>query len=331
MNAPPMQWMIHGVLPMEGFAALYGPSGSGKSFLAIDIAVSVANGNAMWFNRRIVQCPVTYCALEGEAGIGKRIDALRRHHNCTVSDDLRFIMESFDLLKEGDVDGLANAILADHGGDGLVILDTLNRAAPGADENSSADMGAIISNAKRLQAIVGGLVLIVHHTGKDITRGLRGHSSLHAALDSAIEVNKTDGRHEWSVAKSKDDVTGAAHGFKLETVLLGYHNDQIVTSCVALPDDFPSEARLTAKGPSGVNQKRVFAAIKEALSKSNDFGKGGAPEGTPAIRFDDAVSRGEDALAENSAKHRKERAKEAIKGMIAQNIFGEKDNWLWIN
>ena len=40
-NAAPMKWMIRGVLPAEGLAALYGASGSGKSFLALDIGCAL--------------------------------------------------------------------------------------------------------------------------------------------------------------------------------------------------------------------------------------------------------------------------------------------------
>ena len=133
---------------------------------------------------------------------------------------------------------LAKAVQVAGGAGGLVILDTQNRAAPGADENSSVDMGNIIAAAKRLQNLTGGLVLLVHRTGKDTTKGLRGHSSLYAALDGAIEVNKTDSRREWSVAKSKDDETGTVHVFKLEIVTVAHDDEsEEITSCVAVPDE----------------------------------------------------------------------------------------------
>ena len=192
-NAPPMRWMVRGVLPLEGLAALYGASGSGKSFLMLDIASAVAGGDSEWFGRRVTQAPVTYVCLEGEAGTGKRVKAWSLHHNKAVPDALRFITQPFDLLSD-DVADLARAVIAGGGAGGLVILDTLNRAAPGADENSSVDMGNLIAAAKELQMLVGGLVLLVHHTGKDTTKGLRGHSSLYAALDGAIEVTASEHR-----------------------------------------------------------------------------------------------------------------------------------------
>jgi hypothetical protein len=83
-SAPPLRWMVRGVLPLEGLAALYGPSGSGKSFLILDISASVAGGEYVWFGRRVTQCPVTYCALEGEAGMGKRVNAWTLHRKKPV-------------------------------------------------------------------------------------------------------------------------------------------------------------------------------------------------------------------------------------------------------
>jgi hypothetical protein len=84
---------------------------------------------------------------------------------------------------------------------GVLCLDTLNRAAPTADENSSRDMGEILEAAKRLQAATGGLVVLVHHTGKDSSRGLRGHSSLFAAMDAAVEVSRDGDRHTFESAE----------------------------------------------------------------------------------------------------------------------------------
>ena len=72
----------------------------------------------------------------------------------------------------------------------ICIIDTLNRASPGSDENASADMGKLLAAVKKLEAEIGGLVILCHHTGKDRSQGLRGHSSLHAAMDAEIELRR---------------------------------------------------------------------------------------------------------------------------------------------
>lgn len=328
-NAPPMKWLVRGMLPLEGLAALFGPSGSGKSFLTLDIAAAVAGGDPEWFGRRVTQCPVTYCALEGEAGMGKRVKAWSKHHEKPLPDGLRFMTAPFDLLDGAGVAELARSIESAGGAGGMIVLDTLNRAAPGADENSSVDMGNIIAAAKRLQSLLGGLVLLVHHTGKDATKGLRGHSSLHAALDGAIEVNATDSRREWIVAKSKDDETGAAHPFKLLVVELG--NDDCgdpITSCVVVPDESVQAVKRT-KLPTGGNQKIAFDAVTEALRNSFESGKDGAPEDRPCIRLDDTIALVAERMVCDQPKHKTARAKEALKGLVARGILGAKGDWLW--
>lgn len=327
-NAPPMRWMVRGVLPLEGLAALYGPSGSGKSFLVLDVAACVASGAYDWFGRRVTKCSVTYCALEGEAGMGKRVAAWSTYRQKLVPDALRFVTQQFDLLNAGDVLELAKAVQGVSGTGGLVVLDTLNRAAPGADENSSVDMGRIIAAAKQLQSLTGGLVLLVHHTGKDATKGLRGHSSLYAALDGAIEVNRTDGRREWRVAKSKDDETGPVYAFKLEVITVGHDEEgEEITSCVAIADD-SRETVKRVKLPQGGNQRLTLDALRPLFLKGKT-GIPGAPSARPCIQLEAAVIAGAASLTCPTDK-RTSRSRDAITGLVARGLMGCNEGWLWL-
>jgi putative DNA primase/helicase len=329
-NEPPMSWLLQGVLPLEGLAALYGPSGCGKSFLTLGLGCAVAGGVPAWFGRRITQAPVTYVCLEGEAGMGKRVKAWSVYEDKPPPNALHFITQSFDLLIPSNICDLANAVIAGGGDGGMVILDTLNRAAPGADENSSVDMGKLIAAAKNLQVLLGGLVLLVHHTGKDATRGMRGHSSLYAALDAAVEVSNTGNRSVWSVAKSKDDVTGEAHQFMLETVPVDIDDEgKEIKSCVIVPDQ-SAQARQQKVPTLGRNQFIAHKALEDLLSKSVDIDKDGAPQGRQCIRFDEALEIVA-PLIKVQAKHQRQRAKEALAGLVSNGVIGMKGDWLWGN
>jgi len=231
---PPFRWRIHSVLPEQGFAAIFGATGSGKSFLALDAAAAVAEGRD-WFGYRAKTGRVVYIALEGKAGVRQRIGAWERHHGRPFPAAVRFVLDAFRLTEDDDVLALAGAIDGAGGAD-VVIVDTMNRAAPGIDENNSYDMGRVIDCATNLLDKVGGLLLLVHHTGKDERRGLRGHSSLHAALDAAIEVTAEGGSREWRVYKAKDGAEGDPHPFRLTSVNLGTDEDgEPVRSCVVEP------------------------------------------------------------------------------------------------
>lgn len=324
---PPLEWCIRGVLPAQGLASVYGPSACGKSFLVLDAAVAIADG-AQWFGYRVKARPVVYCALEGEAGFRLRVVAWEQARGRKIPVNLRMVLQPFRLIEADDVHDMAQAVLT-LGTGAVVILDTLNRAAPEADENASSDMGQILEAAKTLQALTQGLVVLVHHTGKDANRGMRGHSSLFAALDAAIEVTRDGTRREWRVSKAKDGQDGALHAFRLETVDLGEDSDgEPVTSCAVEPDELPEEAT-RRKLPKGGNQKVVWDALGELLRQSTHWGKAGAPPVRPCVELEATV----DAIAPRLAvepKRQKERVRQAITGLHGSGLITLREGWIWV-
>lgn len=324
---PPVRWRVRGVLPAEGLAAIAGAPGCGKSFLALDLLGAVAEGRE-WFAHRVEPCPVTYCALEGEAGIAQRLQAYRSRHGSAPA-RMRFMAQPFALLEAGDVAELAEAIRAANGAGGIVAIDTLNRATVGADENDSRDMGRVIEGAKLLQSALGGLVLLVHHTGKDASRGLRGHSSLLAALDSVIEVSRDGDRREWRTTKAKDATDGQTHAFRLEVVEVGADADgEPVTSCVVEP----TEAERRPAAPVGGNQKAAWDCIGELLRAAGDIRPEGAPAelppGRPVVTLEAAVEAVGPRLVCDH-KRRRERATDAIRGLCSRRLLHHVNGWLW--
>jgi hypothetical protein len=314
-QAEPIKWTIRGLLPQVGLAALYGPSGSGKSFLTLDLSASVAAGVPEWYGMRVTKCPVTYCVLEGEGGMGKRVAAWEKYNAKKMPDCLQFIVQQFDITMAADVEELALAIRVAGGADGLIVLDTLNRAAPGSDENSSKDMGVIIANAKALQQLTGGTVLLVHHTGKDESKGMRGHSSLFAAMDCVIGVMRTKGEGMgWTVAKSKDDETGTQHAFRLEQVVVGQDEDgDDITSCVAVSIAPP----LAHKGARKLGQhQRTARDVLLTLFKE----RAGDPQVTYATTYD-AIA----AAIDVDPKHKRERAKQAVAALAGHGLIEMTD------
>lgn len=318
---PPTRWRVRGVLPSTGLAAIYGPSSSGKSFLALDLAAAIAEGQT-WFGCRVEAAPVVYAVLEGEGGFRARVQAWEMARGRKLPDALKLMLQPFKLTEPQDVEDLAAVVPRG----AVVFLDTLNRAAPTSDENSSKDMGEILEAGKQLQALTHGLVPLVHHTGKDATKGLRGHSSLFAALDAAIEVSREGERREWRVAKSKDSEDGVSKAFRLQVEVLG--TDDLgapITSCVVVPDTGSEEVQ-RVKLPTGGNQRIVLDAIRP-LFKAGEMGKTGAPPLKPCIELEEVVTKAAAHLTCETHR-RASRAREAITGLIGRGVLGCHEGWV---
>jgi len=237
-------WIIKGVLPQAEVGILYGQSGSGKTFFVLDMAACVARG-AEWRGRKVSNCRVVYVAAEAREGIKKRMDAYDQH---ICADGARpDIIASAPNLLSTDTKQLIEAI----GSAGLIILDTM-AASHSGDENSAKDMGLFLAACKDISHATGAMVLAVHHTGKEDSKGMRGSSALFAGADFVMEIfkNKVGDRFEHGamLSKSRDDVTGTSFGFELKRVTVGVDDEgDEVTTCVIEP--VQKEVSKTPKRP----------------------------------------------------------------------------------
>jgi AAA domain-containing protein len=203
--APPA-WLIERHLPLGGFAALYGATGSAKSFLAIAWALTVAAagpGDApTWLGWRAWFGPVVYIAAEGGTGLVPRIRAYRDAHQLADEPALYVIREPVHLGERVDT-LLADVQAALPVWPSLVVIDTLARCLGGGDENSPEAMGGAVLAIDRIRNVTGAAVLVVHHTGRNGEKP-RGHSSLDAAVDSMFYIKEEGGVRLLECTKQRD-------------------------------------------------------------------------------------------------------------------------------
>lgn len=328
---PPMRWLVRGVLPEAGLAAIYGPPGCGKSFLTLDLMGAIAEGRT-WFSHNVSAAPCVYLALEGEAGVSQRMAAYMVNHG--TPEGLRVILSPLDIRLADDRRELVAAIKGAGMAGGVLALDTLNRAAPGADENDSRAMGELIGAMKALQVELGGLVLAVHHSGKDQTKGLRGHSSLLAALDAVVEVSRDGDRREWRLAKAKDGEDGRAHPFSLKVLPVSNKPDEdgvIPSSCIVVPDGDAGPAVRQVRRPTGGNQRIIYAGLLDALKVSGqpEGSPPDVPDGQPCIQLEACVERVAGLLT-CKKDQRGYRARTALTTLINGGHVVHRDGWLWL-
>lgn len=241
-DVSPAAWTVKGILPESGLGVIYGPPGAGKSFLLLDVACAIAEGRP-WFGRSTRRAPVVYLCLEGSGGFAQRVKAWQHANGRPAPELLKIVPESLHLHHEEDVAELSRTVMAwvKSLPVGLarpvLIVDTLNRAMPGSDENGSADMGRSLQGCAELQRALGGLVVLVHHSGKDADRGPRGHTSLLAAADVSVLVGRNSKGRYWESKKVKDGSDDVQGAFELMQVPLGQDDDgDPVTSCVVQED-----------------------------------------------------------------------------------------------
>lgn len=228
-NRPAPQWIVKGVLPRAELVVLFGESGSGKSFAALDLAGAITRGIA-WQGRKVKQGRVVYVAAEGAGGFRNRLAAYAQHQGVDLADiNLGVIASAPNLLEKADALDVARSI----GRADVVIVDTFAQAMPGANENAGEDVGRALQHCKGIHRATGATVVLVHHAGKDLAKGARGWSGLRAAADAEIEISRQENIRMIKTTKQKDGEDGLSWYFDLTQVPIGMdEDDEVITSCV---------------------------------------------------------------------------------------------------
>lgn len=236
LNIPlTIRYLIHGLIEKDTTGQLFGPSGGGKTFVAIDFACHIATGSPL-NGQDVEQGLVLYCSGEGHSGLPRRVKAWMRHNGKSV-DDLHYLHITRSTIS---IDGTgASAFISEARALAdkykrpviLIVIDTLARHIEG-DENSTKDMGDYIKAVDHIRsAFPGCVVLHVHHTGhsEESKNRSRGSSALKGAMDFEIQCNKG----LLTFTKMKDSAAPEPIPFKLRPVLIETDsNGETLTSCV---------------------------------------------------------------------------------------------------
>lgn len=192
----------------------------------------------------------------------------------------------------------------------VIVIDTMSAVTPGANENSGEDVGALLANCKRIHKATGALVILIHHSGKDATRGARGWSGLRAAADAEIEITRNGDYRNATITKMKDGSDGESLSFKLKVVPLGLTPEgEEESSCVI---EHVEEAPVTPSGkqkPSGAHQVALLDVLKIM-----------APSGSVNIEDLMAGYKKKMPAAEGERDRRGRSGHRALEGLIAKRL-----------
>ena len=267
IERPPVEWFIKGVVPKADLGIIFGASGSGKTFVALDMALAMARGVAWRGNRVGRKVRVAYIAAEGGGGLGNRIKANCKHNGLDLRDvDLSIMYATPNFMDKEDISEVLRA-MNDAGPFDIVFVDTFAQVTPGANENSGEDMGHALANVRALRLASGAMVVLVHHAGKDASKGSRGWSGLKAAADFQLEVLRHEnGVREIHIEKLKDGEDGKRFGFELKTVEMGFDDDgDPITSCVVVESEI--KAPVVEEGRKGLKRRgRIETHVLEVIA-----------------------------------------------------------------
>jgi len=269
-------WLIDKILPKAKFAMVYGPPGSGKTFIILDMAFAIGRG-IEWQGRATKKMKVLYIAAESQLGMQKRIVGYYLANKIPLGTDLgvHFIFDSPNVRSPEDLRELKKTIddvTEHHGGYDAVIFDTLARVSTGTDENSSKDAGEVIDAIEKMVDSISAMGIVLHHTGKDITKGARGSTAYTGALDTQIEISREGERHQLRTTKQKDGEDDVKVGFKLTQIWMpvtGGESGEMVSTCVVEKSELPVATAPAAKGPRAVGRRlgRLEQHIVEIMAQ----------------------------------------------------------------
>jgi hypothetical protein len=221
-NVQDPTWLIPGLLPAHGIGMLYGESGSFKSFLALDMALSLAFGIPGQWGAPPVKNDVLFLAGEGPVATAKkRWPAWMEWQNIEFRHDHRFfIMSEVPLYTDSAAWENVKSDLAElKAKPALIVIDTMTRLITGLDENSAKDASMVTKFMEQLARYYECFVLAIHHTGKDQNKGARGSSAFYANVDTVISTKLKQGGTELRVKKQKDaDVSEELSQFAVKEV-----------------------------------------------------------------------------------------------------------------
>lgn len=336
---PQRKWLIKDFLAQGELSFLYAPSGGGKSFFALHIGACISHG-IDWFGHRVSDGPVVYVAAEGASGFVRRMKAWRQAHCLERRVPFALTPKVLNLRSnKTDADNLINHVEQISRICGqpvkLIVIDMLSRMLGGGTDADPRDIAEFLTLIEKVREESGAHVMVVHHTGKEIQRGMRGSSTLRDCADTAIEITKdTEGDlFTAKIEKQKDGEEGKAYTFRLAKSVLGQDEDgDEITSCVVEPVD-ASAVDNRSEPELKRCEKIALDALKLELAETGRPSPGGGihqdvivvdTEDWRERAYRSGISRSDQEAALRQAFHR------SRQGLLEKGFICTQDTSVWL-
>ncbi|PSC06729.1 hypothetical protein SLNSH_02735 [Alsobacter soli] len=265
LSRPDPVFMIDRHIPEQSVGFLYGDPGTGKSFIALDQALHIALGRGSWHGHAIRSRPggtVVYLAGEGSQGFKARLQTWLDYHKTPSDQQDRFVLipEGVNMMEADQVRALADTIrerVADPAGVVLIVVDTVSRAMPGADENLQKEMTLFVRACDVLKEEFGCCVMGVHHANRE--GQMRGSSVLLGAGDFVFKLDRKKGATvgRLTCEKQKDAPDNWHEDYRFEKV---WANGGVLSSLI--PTRVEAGAKTAGADQAAAILKEMDAAWK---------------------------------------------------------------------
>lgn len=258
-------FMIKTLFECNALGQIFGATGSGKSFVVLDMAYCIATGRD-YHGLPTKQGNVAYICGEGFRAIGRRVNALQMHYGADVKDKLFISEQAGAFMDIGVTESVAEAIKS-IGNVSLVIIDTYHRNMGGGNENSADDFAQILRNIDIFLKPLNVTVLVVHHSGHMDTDRSRGSSSIRAAMDFEYQVTKNHNTVTLKPTKIKDGTTPQNMHFELIDSEIGKDDEGNPITSAYLETKADGENYTGKKRGLSVNDSAVLTSLSDAITK----------------------------------------------------------------
>lgn len=272
------RYLVKGWIDRDATSVVYGDSNVGKTFFALDMAMHIAAGK-QWHGAKVPPLSknfgcVIYVAGEGGSGMHNRVEAIRQDkaellRQAETRQGFVLLPTMLDLCGPKDAEELVKVFSNMPARIELVVIDTLARTMGEGDENTAKDMGAFIRSLDGIRNATGAHLMVIHHSGKDASKGARGSGSLRAAVDTEIHLTRSGSIVIAETRKQRDMPTGKVFAYALRDVEIGMDEDGEPVSSAVVDQTEPSKRQPKLSPQQTIAKQALCDALADKGEKKH--------------------------------------------------------------
>lgn len=273
---PEREFIIQPCLQKQGLVMIYAQRGIGKTYFALLLACSMANGVSLFGGKWKISKKHRVLYIDGEMAANsmqERIKTIIANHPDFANDNFSIITRDIQLH------GIMPDISTIEGQDSLeseieksdiIIIDNLSTLARSGKENEANSWNPIADWLLRLRS-QGKSVIIIHHAGKNNSQ--RGTSKKEDILDTVINLKRPSdysqeqgARFEVHFEKARSFSGEDAKPFEVTLQIEGDEASWKVSEVNSLELN-----RVIELSKQGLSQRRIAEEIGLSLGKVNQL------------------------------------------------------------